>query len=271
MKTAFRLLKMKDWFQKELCAGRQYKTPSPSQDITDVSTAEPRVYLGWQPIWSAMQAEANTPQYVLNNDPFSVCPAITIMPGTMPINNVPEKRFDAYRKIMRPRQMGSSLAVTILFSIYNPGIRLPGFAASLKSGQGLDKSLMLDATEEGLLDLLNWMDDAAELMLRERIIPGTALVLDEETGVRSLFTDQNYIVDRRPIFYGFIVADYKGHADTGSDQGYKRRVERLLDDGKLTDNEEAYRQSIRGASVTGDVRHEVIPGGGQYVVTNEGG
>ena len=118
---------MKKWLYEELCRGRQLKTPSPDHEITDCATAEPEVYLGWQPIWSKAQASAASPHYALENDPFSVCPAITIMPGSMPINNVPEKRFDRYNKINRPGRMGSSLTLTILFSIYEPGIRLPGF------------------------------------------------------------------------------------------------------------------------------------------------
>ena len=172
MRTATRLLRVKEWLYKELCQGRQYKTPPADQAITNTGTAEPKVYLGWQPLWSAMQAQSSVPHYALNNDPFSVCPAITVMPGSMPLNNVPEKRFDQYRKIQRPKNMGSSLTLTILFSIYEPGIRLPGFEESLNSGKGLDKNLMLDATEEGLLTLLNWMDDAAELLLRERDLDG---------------------------------------------------------------------------------------------------
>ena len=255
MKTSLRLLAMKRWLGRELCAGRKYKTPSPTQDITDTSTAEPQVYLGWQPIWNSAQSASGTPQYALDNDPFSVCPAITIMPGAMPINSVTERRFDRYDKIHRPGSMGSTLRVTILFSIYEPGIRLPGFSGSLNSGEGLDKSLMLDATEEGLITLLDWMDDATELMLREKIIPGTDLSLNEEEGVRSLFTDQNYIVDRRPIFYGFLVAEYKGHADAGINQGYQSKIDRLLDDGDCIEDEAAYRETIRRSSVSGIVRH----------------
>ena len=255
MRTATRLLRVKEWLYKELCQGRQYKTPPADQAITNTGTAEPKVYLGWQPLWSAMQAQSSVPHYALNNDPFSVCPAITVMPGSMPLNNVPEKRFDQYRKIQRPKNMGSSLTLTILFSIYEPGIRLPGFEESLNSGKGLDKNLMLDATEEGLLTLLNWMDDAAELLLREKIVPGTDLVLDEESAIRSLFTDQNFVVDRRPIFYGFLIVDFKGHADKGTENGAKSRIDRLLDDGDDMPQAE-YEALVKTRAVSGTTKRQ---------------
>ena len=255
MRTNTRLLRMKEWLYKELCQGRQYKTPSPDDAITNTKTAEPMVFLGWQPLWSAMQAQTCSPHYAMRNDPFSVCPAITVMPGTMPLNKVPEKRFDRYNKINRAGSMGSSLTLTILFSIYEPGIRLPGFEESLNSGKGLDKNLMLDATEEGLLTLMDWMDDAVELMLRERIVPGTDLVLDEESAIRSLFTDQNFVVDRRPIFYGFLVVDFKGHADKGTEDGAKSRIDRLLDDGDDMPQAE-YNALMKGRAVTGAAKRE---------------
>lgn len=263
MRTATRLLKLKDWFYKELCAGREYKVPPIDNAITNTDTAEPRVFLGWQPLWSAAQAASSGPQYALSNDPFSVCPAITIMPGSMPLNNVPEKRFDQYRKIMRPKEMGSSLTLTILFSIYEPGIRLPGFSESLNSGKGVDKSLMLDATEEGLLTLMDWMDDAAELLIRERIVPGTDLVLDEESAIRSLFTDQNFVVDRRPIFYGFLIVDFKGHADKGTEKGAKSRIDRLLDDG-VDIPTPVYEAAARAASISGAVERREGTEGADY-------
>lgn len=255
MRMTTRLLRMKEWFQKELCTGRQYKTPSPDKAITNTDTAEPRVYLGWQPVWSAMKAETGAPSYALANDPFSVCPAITIMPGAMPLNALAEKRFDRYNHINRPKKMGSTFSVTILFSIYEPGIRLPGFSESLSTGEGVDKSLMLDATEEGLLTLLDWMDDASELLLREKIVPGTDMALDEESAIRSLFTDNNYIVDRRPIFYGFLVADFKGHADTGTERGMKSRLDRLLDDGDDMTAEE-FETLAKSRAVSGSVKRE---------------
>lgn len=264
MRTTTRLLKLKDWFYKELCAGREYKVPPIDNAITNTDTAEPRVFLGWQPLWSAAQAASSGPQYALSNDPFSVCPAITIMPGSMPLNNVPEKRFDQYRKIMRPKEMGSSLTLTILFSIYEPGIRLPGFSESLNNGQGVDKSLMLDATEEGLLTLMDWMDDAAELLIRERIVPGTDLVLDEESAIRSLFTDQNFVVDRRPIFYGFLIVDFKGHADKGTEKGAKSRIDRLLDDG-VDIPTPVYEAAARAASISGAVERREGTEGADYI------
>ena len=47
----------------------------------------------------------------------------------------------------------------------------------------------------------------------------------------SLYTDQAYVVDRRPLYYGFVNAEFKGYADTGNDHGKPSRTARLLEDG----------------------------------------
>ena len=65
--------------------------------------------------------------------------------------------------------------------------------------------------------MTDWMDDSMECLLRDKIIPGTDLFLDENenTMTYSLYTDQQYVVDRRPIYYGFINADFKCYAEAG--------------------------------------------------------
>lgn len=228
MRTFERLRKMKAWFEKELCEGRELKAPVPTQgtsyapSITDFTTTEPRVFLAWQPM------RPNEPGRVDATDPYSVCPAITIMPVSSSVRYVQEKRFDRYQKVHRPQEMGQSLTVQILFSVYEPGIRLPGFADSLDAKQP-DMSLFKDGTEPGLQTLVDWMDDCMELLLRERTVPHTDLVLEDDTMSYSLFTDQAYVVDRRPLYYGFVIAEFKGYADTGNDHGKAARVARLLD------------------------------------------
>ena len=124
--------------------------------------------------------------------------------------------------------MGQGVSAQILFGIYEPGIRLPGFVESLEQGNP-DMGLLQDGTEAGLQTLLEWMDDCIELFLRERTVPGTDLILDDDNFTYSLFTDQAYIVDRRPIYYGFLNVPFKGYANYGSDKGYRSRIDKLLD------------------------------------------
>jgi hypothetical protein len=115
--------------------------------------------------------------------------------------------------------MGQHLSVSILFSVYEPGIRLPGFVDSVdEKGKGLDMSLIEEGTEQGLLTLLNWMDDCIQGLLGEKIIPKTDLFLEESTMTYSLYTDQSYVVDRRPIYYGFVNCSFGCYAEEGSNQ-----------------------------------------------------
>lgn len=229
MRTWERLRKMKQFFYEELCVGREYKSPVPTQGTTygpaidDFTMAEPRVFLGWQPM------RPNEPGRVDPTDPFSVCPAITIMPAISYARYVKEKRFDTYQNIHRPQDMGQSPKTIILFSIYEPGIRLPGFDEALATGDPDAMQYLQDGTEAGLETLFEWMDDAMQLLLRERTIPGTDLCLEDDSFTYSLFTDQNYVVDRRPLYYGFMNVEFKGYANDGSDHGLKTRAARLLD------------------------------------------
>jgi hypothetical protein len=118
--------------------------------------------------------------------------------------------------------------VQILFSVYEPGVRMPGFVDGLEQGKP-DMSLLKDGTEPGLQTLVEWMDDAIELILRERTVPETDLTLEDDNFVYALYTDQAYITDRRPLYYGFLNVEFKGYANYGSDKGKKSRIDKLLD------------------------------------------
>lgn len=225
-----RLRKMKDWFTQELCKGREFKVPVPATgqkaiygpDIRDFSMGEPRVFIGWQPL------RPDEPGKLDPSDPFSVCPAITLMPGAGNVRLVEEKSFDRSMGVRRGQDMGQHMNIQALFTIYEPGVRLPGFAAGMDAGNP-DMGLIQDGTEEGLRTLLNWMDDAKELILRERGIPGTDLTLDDDHFMASLYTDQQYIVDRRPMFQGFLNIPFRGYASKGNDHYRASRADRLLD------------------------------------------
>ena len=210
MRTRERLLGLKKWMTKELCKGRVMKAPAKDMNIGEIVRQEPCCYLGWAP--SRMDY---TGQYQV--DPVSVCPGIIIMPNQSAAKYMEEKRFDRYNNVHRPSLMGSHLFVSILFSVYEPGVRLPGFIDSVEeTGQGLDMSLIMEGTEQGLFTLVDWMDDCKEKLLRDKMIPGTDLSVEEETITYSLYTDQSYVVDKRPIYYGFVNVSFNGYADSGA-------------------------------------------------------
>lgn len=230
MRTWERLRKTKAFFEKELCQGREFKCPKPSTgqnaiygpNITDFTMAEPRAFLAWQP---ARPSEAGK---VDSRDPISIAPSITIMPNAAYVRYTQEHRFDRYQKISRTQDMGQSLTLQILFSIYEPGVRYPGFADGMDAGHP-DMSLLKDGTEPGLQTLVEWMDDAMELILRERTVPGTDLVLEDDNFMYSLYSDQAYIQDRRPLYQGFLNVEFKCYANQGNDNGKPTRAARLLD------------------------------------------
>lgn len=206
MRTTERLRALKTWLQKELCEGREMKTPAENGDITKILRQEPQVYLGWQP---TRPDETG----MLRIDPYNVCPGILVMPNTSYAKHVEEKRFDQRNNIHRPQELGQTLAVSILFSVYEPGVRLEGFAEKAESGEGIDMTLFKEGTEEGLMVLVNWMDDCIEKLLGVKSIPDSDLFLDEATLVYSLYTDQGYTVDKRPIYYGFVNATFNCYAN----------------------------------------------------------
>ena len=71
---------------------------------------------------------------------------------------------------------------------------------------------------------MNWMDDCMEKLLGQKMIPHTDLFAQEETVTYSLYTDQQYVTDRRPIYYGFVTVVFSCHAE----EPYNPEIERLL-------------------------------------------
>lgn len=218
MRFSERLTGLKNWTYKELCKGRVMKAPAENMDIGTINRQEPPVYLAWAP--ARVDKAGN-----LKEIPLSTVPGILIMPNQTYAKYMEEKRFDRYNNVHRPQEMGQNLAVSILFSVYEPGVRLPGFVDSVgEKGAGLDTSLILEGTEQGLFTLMNWMDDCMEKLLGQKMIPKTDLFVQEDTVTYSLFTDQSYVVDRRPIYYGFVNVVFGCHVN----EGYNPDIEKLL-------------------------------------------
>lgn len=218
MRFSERLTGLKNWTYKELCKGRVMKAPAENMDIGTINRQEPTVYLAWAP--ARMDKAGN-----LKEIPLSTVPGILIMPNQTYAKYMEEKRFDRYNNVHRPQEMGQHLAVSILFSVYEPGVRLPGFVDSVgEKGVGLDTSLILEGTEQGLFTLMNWMDDCMEKLLGQKMIPKTDLFVQEDTVTYSLYTDQSYVVDRRPVYYGFVNVVFGCHVN----EGYNPDIEKLL-------------------------------------------
>lgn len=210
MTTRRRLKGLQAWVHENLCAGRMLKAPAEDGDITKIVRQEPQVYIGWNP-----RRPDKTGSFT--KEAHNVCPGILIMPSGGHIRDMEEKRFDRYNGIHRPQDLGQTFGASILFSIYEPGVRLPGFVNNPR-----DLSLIREGTEEGLFTLTDWMDDCIRGLLGAKFIPGTDLFLNEAETVYSLYTDQNYIVDKRPIFYGFINAEFGCYADEGSNSSLEK-------------------------------------------------
>lgn len=208
MLTRTRLTALKKWAYTNLCEGRQMKSPGENGDITQIVRKEPQTYLGWWP------TRAENGQFVV--DEFPSCPGILICPNVGNVKYVEDKRLDTYKHIVRPQEMGQWLNVSFLFTVYEPGIRLPGFIDSADSGNGLDMSLILEGTEAGLFTLFDWMDDAKSSLLAAKTIPGSDLILDEGTMEYGPYLQGGYIADNRPLFYGFLNARFQCHADEKS-------------------------------------------------------
>lgn len=207
MRTVERLKQLKKWTQEQLCVGREMKTPAKNMSIGEIARREPEVYLAWAP--SRVDATGRPTENLT-----STVPSITIMPNQAYAKYMEEKRFDRYNNIHRPPDMGQHLSVSMLFSVYEPGIRMPGFIDSVgENGAGMDMTLFKEGTEQGLFTLLDWMDDAMEKLLGQRAIPHTDLVVEEASTTYSLYTDQSYVVDRRPIYYGFINTSFMCYAN----------------------------------------------------------
>ncbi len=214
MRTRERLLGIKQWVMLNLCAGRSMKAPG--QHIGEIVRAEPRCFLVWQPSRPNLTGESAEEE-----NPISVCPSITLMINPSKGKAMEEKRFDRYNNVRCPKELGQTLAMSMLFCIYEPGVRLPGFVDSIEAGS-MDLSLIEEGTEEGLFTLTDWIDEAREKLLAAKTIPGTDLFLDEESIYYSLYSDQSFVVDKRPIYYGFLNFEFGCYADEGRNEGIEK-------------------------------------------------
>lgn len=197
MLTRNRLLALKKWTIENVCKGKMLKTLPEDGDISKILRQEPPVYLQYWP-----KRRDETGAWVVT--PYNVCPGIIISLGQGQAQAVQEQRFDRYNHINRPKELGQTLTITVLFSVYEPGTRLPGFIASAKSEDGMDLSKITEGTEEGLFELTDWMDEFKDKLLAVKKIPESDLIVDEATITYSPYMDSEFVVDKRDCWYGFV-------------------------------------------------------------------
>lgn len=216
MRTSERLRGLKNWVTENLCKGRVMKAPGQNMNIGEIVTQEPKCYIAYAPARLDKTGR-------LQEDIISVVPGILIMPSESYAKNMEEQRFDRYNKVYRPDELGQHLSVQILFSVYEPGVRLPGFKDSVgEKGQGLDLALIEEGTEQGLSTLFNWMDDCMQGLLGLKAIPDTDLFVEESKMTYEMYTDQQYVVDRRPIYYGVVKARFGCYASEGANESINK-------------------------------------------------
>lgn len=204
MTTRQRLRALEKWVQENLCKGRKLKSPDEMGDVTKITVEEPKVFLGWPP------TRGDQTEY--QEDPRNVAPGILIAPGYTIAKCQEEKSYDRYQNIHRPKALGQTLDVQMLFTVYEPGIRLPGFQEEVEKGR-FPVELLQEGTEEGLFTLMDWMDEAARKLLATRTIPGSDLFLQEDSLRYRPYAEGVYMADKRPLYYGFLTATFGGYAD----------------------------------------------------------
>lgn len=211
MRTATRLLKLRDWTYKQVCRGRRMKVPPPGYNITQWNEpAEPSVFIGYAP---SRPDETGT---LVKPDPLFVAPAITLMLDSSMAAYMEDKRFDRYNNVHRPKVYGQQMNIQALFSVYEDGIRMPGFIDRVESdSEDFDMSLIKEGTEEGYFTLLNWMDDFKRALLEAQYIPGTDMLVNEESIVYTMREDQKYMTDNRPMYNGFVNVQFYCYVEHG--------------------------------------------------------
>ena len=211
MRTYARLRALAAWTDKTVCRGHLFKQEPKDRDITNFEEkVEPAVYIAYTP---KRYDESNAMELIERLE--SAAPSIIIMPTASHVKYVEPQRFDQYKGIHRPKEMGQELNVQVLFTLYEDGVRLPGFIEKYERTGEFDISLVREGTQEGLQALLDWMDEFKDAMLVQQIVPNSDLILSEDDFNWGMRTNQNSIADDRPLYFGLFnigfncVAEYR--------------------------------------------------------------
>ena len=190
---------LKDWTKETVCKGKLFKSPGSDANVHNVVYTEPEVFVGYYPT-----RPDNTGFY--SGSIVNTAPSILLMPDIIYEKNNEEQRFDRYAHISRPKQAGKLVNIQALFVVFEDGIRLPDYdpITDEKGNRAIDLTKIREGTHDGVGLLLNWMDEYAEALLGREMIPGTDMTLLENTLRYSMISDQKYVNDKRPLFYGLM-------------------------------------------------------------------
>lgn len=203
MRTYERLEAFRKWTYETVCRGKLMKTPAKDANVMHVSRQEPQAFVAWFP------TRKDEHGYDANS-PLNTVPSVLIMPTESYSKYVEVFRKNTEWKIHRPEEMGHGLNCQVLFSVFEDGVRLPGF---VETAGKYDMSLIKEGTQDGLRTLLDWMDEFQEALLATKVLPGTDLMVMEATMTYGLHRDGQYVSDKRPIYYGIVEVGFNCHAD----------------------------------------------------------
>jgi len=209
MRTAERLIALQEWTYKACCKGRKLKVPPPGQDITKyLDKREPSIFLNFMPMRPDQTAT------IAGVNPPNVAPSITLLIDNSMGKYMEDKRFDTYNKVHRTKTFGQQLNIQALFTVYEDGVRLPGFIDKVEANpEDFDMTLIREGTQEGLFTLLNWMDDYRDSLIATKIIPDSDMYVNEESIIYTLREDQKYPSDNRPLFYGVVNVSFNCYSE----------------------------------------------------------
>jgi hypothetical protein len=191
MSTRKRLSALQEWAEDRLCKGRSMKTPGDT-DFSVVYT-QPRAFVALYP-WRLTETTE-----------YSIAPSILIIPDVSPAQDPRTYAYDRAEGVARSRDLGAQLNIRMIFCVYEPGERLEDLQTSLNPVEDL-----MEVSNSGFFTLTDWMDEAAEQLLREKSIPGSDLFVYEDTIRWAPMMQEDAIVDQRPLYYGVLQAGFGG-------------------------------------------------------------
>ncbi len=203
MTTNERLLALQRWVYENVCVGRTLKTRGPD-DKTSVY-AEPRCFIAFYPMRS-LQGQVE----------YSIAPSITMVPGLSRTKQVQEQRFDRYNGIHRTPDMGATLNVQFVFTVYDPGLIDGDVQAYDPENEGTPPP------DDGFTALTTWMDDLQRKLLGVTQLPGTDLFVWNQSMDWAPLTEQESVRDMRPLYYGMVNCEFGCYANKSPNEELER-------------------------------------------------
>lgn len=180
------------WVYEKLCKGRSMKTPG--QNEYDVVWTEPRCFL------------CNLPASA-RGVPFNIAPGLLLLVGGGLAAGDTSKYLDNRNGISRPEDVGAALQLQIVHVMYEPGERT---GIRKEDGRADPKEALVinEEADEGMLKLIDWMEDTMSALIGAESIPGTDLIVKKDTVGFEPFKENGGLADRRPFYLGHVVVEF---------------------------------------------------------------